>query len=139
MPEDNQLDASSISHSTTLEEMAEFWDTHDTADYWDQFEEVQISVTMKPRHRVVIEEETYARVTEESRRRGMRPETLINLRMAERLHGVAAQPPAHGREDRRATEQREMQLAETSEAYSLEKGQEQCMINCDMLVYRFVD
>ena len=38
--------------------MAEFWDTHDTADYWDQFEEIQISVTMKPRHHVVIEEET---------------------------------------------------------------------------------
>jgi hypothetical protein len=119
--------------------MAEFWDTHDTADYWDQFEEVQISMTMKPRHRVVIEEEMYARVAQESRRRGMRPETLINLWVAERLQGVAAQPPAHGREDRRATEQREMQLAEASEAYSLEKGQEQCMMNYGILVYRFVD
>lgn len=60
MPESDQRGSSSISHSTTLEEMAEFWDAHDTADYWDQFEEVQIAVTMKPRHRVVIEEDTYA-------------------------------------------------------------------------------
>ena len=31
---------SSISHARTYEEMAEFWETHDTADYWDQFQEV---------------------------------------------------------------------------------------------------
>lgn len=58
MQESKQQELSSISRSRTIEEMAEFWDAHDTADYWDQFEEVEIDVTMKPRHRVVIEEET---------------------------------------------------------------------------------
>lgn len=50
MLESKQQELSSISRSRTIEEMAAFWDTHDTADYWEQFEEVEIDVTMKPRH-----------------------------------------------------------------------------------------
>lgn len=117
MQESNQKKVSSISHLRTTEEMAEFWDSHDTADYWDQFEEVEINVTMKPRHRVVIEEATYARVSEESRRRGMQPETLINLWVAEHVYGLAAQPAVHSRQDRRVTESIEKQLAEEGETY----------------------
>jgi hypothetical protein len=123
MQENNQPGVSSISHATTVEEMAEFWDTHDTADYWEQFEEVQINVTMRPRHRVVIEEETYARVAEEARRRAIRPETLINLWVAERLHTLAAAPRA-GRAStkrvRKTVESAEKLLAEESEAYLTE-------------------
>jgi len=118
MQESKQQELSSISRSRTVEEMAEFRDAHDTADYWDQFEEVEINVTMKPRHRVIIEEETYARVAEESRRRGMQPDTLINLWIAERMHELAAQFSLPGREDRRATKLNEKQLAEANEPYS---------------------
>lgn len=120
MQESNQQELPEISRSRTIEEMAEFWDTHDTADYWDQFEEVEINVTMKPRHRVVIEEDTYARVAEESRRRGMQPETLINLWVAEHVFGLAAQPAVHSREERRVTESIKKQLAEGGETYSAE-------------------
>lgn len=120
MQESKQQELSSISRSRNIEEMAEFWDAHDTADYWDQFEEVEITVTMKPRNRVIIEEETYARVAEESRRRGMQPETLINLWIAERMHELAAQFSMPGREDRRATELTEKHLAEEGEPYSAE-------------------
>jgi hypothetical protein len=123
MQENEQQGLSSISLSRTIEAMAEFWDTHDTADYWEQFEEVEIGVTMKPRHRVVIEDETYARVAEESRRRGIQPETLINLWVAERLHGLAAQ-----RSKQRSRTQgvhnpvaaTAKQLAEEGESYSAE-------------------
>ena len=38
MQENEQQELSSISHSRTIEEMAEFWDAHDTADYWEQTE-----------------------------------------------------------------------------------------------------
>ena len=120
MHESKQQELSSISHSRTIEEMAEFWDAHDTADYWDQFEEAEINVTMKPRHRVIIEETAYARVAEESRRRGMQPETLINLWVAERVHELAAQFSMPGRGDKRAMELREKQLAEANEPYSVE-------------------
>ncbi len=60
MPEDR---VSSISGSHTLEEMADFWDTHSLADYDDQTYEVEMdfdpsarrtTVTMEPRLQVHI-------------------------------------------------------------------------------------
>lgn len=39
-------------HFATFEEAAEFWDTHDLADYWDLTEEVEfdwrLSLHLKP-------------------------------------------------------------------------------------------
>ncbi len=42
----------------TPEEIGEFWDTHDLADYWDETEEVEIQVSLKLRHNLTpIEDE----------------------------------------------------------------------------------
>jgi hypothetical protein len=65
--------------------MAEFWDTHDTADYWDRFEEVDMEVEFPRRHRIIIEAETYKRIVAEANRRGVSPETLVNVWLEERL------------------------------------------------------
>jgi hypothetical protein len=35
---------SSISQARTPEEIGEFWDTHDTADYWDQMEPAEFEI-----------------------------------------------------------------------------------------------
>ena len=35
----------------TPEEIGEFWDTHDLTDYWDETQEVEIQVNLKPRKR----------------------------------------------------------------------------------------
>ena len=115
MVKNKQQTASSISRSTTLEEMAEFWDTHDTTDYLDRFEDVDIVVTMRPRHRVVIEEETFGRVAAEARRRGIQPETLINLWVVEQLHRLDELHAAHTTQDSAVK-----QLAEKGEPYSAE-------------------
>ena len=123
MSENGETRLSSISKADSYEAMGEFWDTHDTADYWDQFEEVQIDVAMKPRHRIVIEEDMYARVAEESRRRGMQPETLINLWVAERLHGLAAQQSKQRSRTQgvhNPVAATAKQLAEEGESYSTE-------------------
>jgi len=34
-------------HFTTIEEAADFWDTHDLADYWDLTEEVDFEVNLR--------------------------------------------------------------------------------------------
>lgn len=34
----------------TPEEIGEFWDTHDLADYWDETEEVEFQVNLKLEH-----------------------------------------------------------------------------------------
>jgi hypothetical protein len=44
---------SSISHSRTLEEMADFWDTHSLADYDEQTYEVEMTFDPSARRRTV--------------------------------------------------------------------------------------
>jgi len=75
----------SISKAGTLEEIADFWDTHSLADYWDQTHEVEFEVRAKRRRRVTLDPEIYARVEAQARAHGILPETLVNLWLVERL------------------------------------------------------
>jgi len=77
--------ASSISQARSLEEIAEFWDTHSLADYWDQTREVEFEVRAQHRRRVTLDPDVYAQVEDQARARGILPETLVNLWLAERL------------------------------------------------------
>ena len=81
--EDTRL--TSISKARTLDEIADFWDTHSLADYWDQTYEVEFEVRAKRRHRVTLAPELYTRIEVQARIRGILPETLVNLWLAERL------------------------------------------------------
>ncbi|MGQ9627083.1 MAG: CopG family antitoxin [Anaerolineae bacterium] len=75
----------SISQARTLEEIAEFWDTHSLADYWDQTREVEFELRAKRRRRVTLDPDVYAQVAAQAHARGLLPETLVNLWLAERL------------------------------------------------------
>ena len=88
MSKNNQTQLSSISKASTVEEIAEFWDTHSLGDYWDQTHEADFTVTAKRRHRVTLDPEVYEQVEAEARTRGILPETLVNLLLADRLHGI---------------------------------------------------
>ena len=81
----SEHDKTSISKATTIEGIAEFWDTHSLADYWDQTREVDVEVLAQRRRRVVIDPEVYERLAQLARKRGLHPETLINMWLAERL------------------------------------------------------
>jgi len=81
----NHSKQSSISKARSLEEIAEFWDTHSLADYWDQTHEVEFEVRAKRRRRVTIDPEVYSQVEIHARTRGILPETLVNLWLIERL------------------------------------------------------
>jgi hypothetical protein len=78
----------SISRARTLDEIAEFWDTHSLADYWDQTREVEFEVRAFRRRRVALDPEIYEQIQAEARMRGLQPETLINLWLLERLREV---------------------------------------------------
>lgn len=121
MSENDVQQLTSISKASTYEEIAEFWDTHSLADYWDQTYEVEFEVRI-PR-RVSIEADLFARIAEESRRRGISSETLVNLWLAERLQGLAMPSPTPIQHEEVAAAQREMQLAEANEAYSTDQSQ----------------
>jgi hypothetical protein len=88
MSENKEVRRTSISQASTLEEIADFWDTHSLADYWDQTHEVEFEVTAKRRRRVTLDPEIYERLETLAHVRGVQPETLANLWLAERLHGV---------------------------------------------------
>jgi len=70
----------------TLEEAAEFWDTHDLADYWDLTEEVDFEVDLQHRrYLVALDPELTEKLAAEAHKRGLSTETLVNLWRSEKL------------------------------------------------------
>jgi hypothetical protein len=78
-----------ISKARTIKDIAEFWDTHSLADYWDQTHEVEFQVRAQRRRRVTLDPDVYAKIEAHARTRGVLPETLINIWLAERLKQTA--------------------------------------------------
>jgi predicted house-cleaning noncanonical NTP pyrophosphatase (MazG superfamily) len=70
----------------TLEEIAEFWDKHSTADYEDLTEEVQfeVKVGQKPKP-VFLLPELLETLEGQAQARGVSVETLANLWLVEKV------------------------------------------------------
>ena len=75
-----------ISKAKTLEEIADFWDTHSLADYWNQTKEAEFEIRAMKRRRITIDPEIYSKIEFKARTRGILPETLINMWLSDRLH-----------------------------------------------------
>jgi hypothetical protein len=86
MSENEGTPRTPISNARTPEEIGEFWDTHSLADYWDQTREAEFEVRALRRRRVTLDPEVYSEIEAQARARGLMPETLVNLWLAERLH-----------------------------------------------------
>lgn len=89
MNESNPSTKSTISKAATLEEIADFWDNHSLADYWDQTHEVEFEVRAIRRQRITLDPELYTQIETLARQRGISPETLVNLWLAERLQAAS--------------------------------------------------
>jgi hypothetical protein len=76
---------SSISKAESYEAIGEYWDTHSLADHWDETEEANFDVKAKRRHRITVDPDIYDQLEAEARIRGVIPETLVNIWLAERL------------------------------------------------------
>jgi len=83
--DDKKAQSTSISQASSLEEIADFWDTHSLDDYWDQTQEVEFEVRAKRRRRVTLDPDVYAQIEDRARVRGILPETLVNLWLSEKL------------------------------------------------------
>ena len=88
MSENDNVHTTSISDARTLKEIADFWDTHSLADYEDQTGEVEFEVRARPRHRITLDPDVYAQIEKQDHTRGILPETLVNLWLAERLQNA---------------------------------------------------
>lgn len=80
---------SSISRSTTEEEMSDFWDAHDFSEFDTDAPDAAFTVTLA----VPIEADLLASVERQARLRGVSVETLVNLWLQQKL-AEEAQPKA---------------------------------------------
>jgi hypothetical protein len=82
---------SRIPHFNSVEEAAEFWDTHDSSDFADEFEDVsnvKFVVRRSPVTKALsvrVDEVTFAELVERARQQGIGPSTLIRMWILERL------------------------------------------------------
>ena len=69
----------------SVEEAAEFWESHSLADYWDDTHEVEIEINAPQRQWIPLASELAQKAAEQARREGVSVETLINIWVAEKL------------------------------------------------------
>ena len=73
----------------SIEEEAEFWDTHSLADYWDKFDDVKLSVDLKkPRDDMLIlrlQKELKQRLNKIAKNNGLDLSTLARMWLIEKL------------------------------------------------------
>lgn len=81
----NENKKTEISKARTLEEIGEFWDAHSLDDFWDKTREAEFTVRAERRRRITVEPDIYKQIEAEARVRGVVPETLVNLWLAEKL------------------------------------------------------
>jgi hypothetical protein len=83
---------SSISKAGSYEEMAEFWDTHSSADYDEATYEVELTFDLAARRTWMgIEPELLAELRQIARERRISTQTLINLWLSQRVASLKAQ------------------------------------------------
>ncbi len=78
----------------TIEEEAAFWDTHDTTEFEDEFESVDvILVPAGPKKRVTVrlDEQTFAALRALAQKEGTAPATLARIWITKRVREEAAE------------------------------------------------
>jgi hypothetical protein len=90
MPESNMERDPIPKHFGSVEEAAEFWDSHDLSDYWDLTREAHFEVDIQ-RHvfLAAIEPQLAKKLTGLARKQGISTETLINVWLTEKVKGTA--------------------------------------------------
>jgi predicted DNA binding CopG/RHH family protein len=74
----------------SLDAIAEFWDTHSLADYWDETEPAEFQFDPKARRHylVAIDPDLLTRIREVAQRKGLHTESLINLWLEQQLQNA---------------------------------------------------
>lgn len=71
---------------SSIEELVEFFDTHDLGDYLDQMPEAHFDIDIKKRrHTFAIDGEIANKLTELAKSKGIPSEALINLWLKEKV------------------------------------------------------
>lgn len=74
----------------SIEEFQEFWDTHSSADYEEQMEDVEVDIDIRSsRVYCAVAKDLLEQVRAQARRQGVSTETLINLWLREKATEAA--------------------------------------------------
>lgn len=77
-------------HFQNVAEAADFWDSHDLADYWDLTREASFEVDIQRRvFLTALEPGLAKKLTECARQQGVSTETLINVWLTEKVTAAA--------------------------------------------------
>jgi hypothetical protein len=77
-------------HFKSVQEAADFWDTHDLADYWDLTQEAHFEVDIQRRvYLTALEPQLARKLTDAAHRQGISTETLINIWLSEKVQEAA--------------------------------------------------
>ena len=73
-------------HFASLDELVEFFDTHDLGEYWDQMPEAHFEVDIKTKtHLFAIDDELATRLSEIARLRQTPSQMLVNSWLREKV------------------------------------------------------
>ncbi len=73
-------------HFTSLNELVEFFDTHDLGEYWDQMPEAHFEVDIKRKtHLFAIDDDLATRLSEIARLRQTPSQMLVNSWLREKV------------------------------------------------------
>lgn len=73
----------------SYEQAAEFWDTHDTTDYANEFETVEAETELKRRrYEVEIDADLFPALTEQAQKRGVAVKIVVSDLLREKLGSV---------------------------------------------------
>ena len=72
---------------SSIEEEAEFWDTHDVTDYWDEMKPVKVRFAKNLSQGLTIrlDLDTTIKLRSEAAKKGIGPTTLVRMWVIERL------------------------------------------------------
>jgi predicted HicB family RNase H-like nuclease len=77
---------SSLSKARDYTEIGEFWDKHDLTDYWDETTSAEFEVDIQSEVTYyAVDNELSEKIRENAQRRGISPDTLLNLWLQEKL------------------------------------------------------
>jgi len=70
----------------SIDELVDFFETHDMGDYWEQMPEADFEIKIKRRkHLIAIEEDVATKVTQIAKAKKVSSEALINTWLKEKL------------------------------------------------------
>lgn len=82
-------ESSPLPHFQSLQELMEFFDTHDMGEYWDRMPEAHFDVDIKRRHCLVaIDEDLMSKLSVMAKSRQVSVEVLIDAWLRERVAGA---------------------------------------------------